>query len=149
MRGRKPAPLSLTPTERRALEDLVASTGLPNRMVAEATALCLCADGVAVAEVARACGVSADTVRRWRNRFAERGVEGIGEIAPGRGRKPEVSDRVAEQILHLTFHQQPEGATTWSSRALARRVGVSKDTVARVWRSHGVRPGATSRPVLS
>lgn len=149
MRGRKPAPLSLTAAEREALEALVASPGLPNRILAEATALCLYADGVSVAEIARACRVSADTVRRWRTRFAERRIDGIGEIAPGRGRKPTVSDRVAAQILHLTLHERPDGAVAWSSRALARRVGVSKDTVARVWRAHGVHPGTPAGPALN
>lgn len=149
MRGRKPAPLSLSATERKTLEDLGSSPGLPNRIVVEATALCRYADGVSVAEIARSCGVSADTIRRWRHRFAERGLAGIGEIAPGRGRKPTVTDRVAEQILHLTLHERPEGATAWSSRALARRVGVSKDTVTRVWRTHGLSSGTPGGPALS
>ena len=38
-------------------------------------------------EIARRCRVDPDAVRRWRQRFAEKGVAGVGVIAEGRGRK--------------------------------------------------------------
>ena len=36
---------------------------------------------VANEEIARRCGVDPDAVRRWRNRFVEKGVDGVGVIS--------------------------------------------------------------------
>lgn len=42
------------------------STVLPHRVVTQARALLLAADGVPNEEIARRCAVDSDTVRRWR-----------------------------------------------------------------------------------
>lgn len=60
---------------------------LPHRKVVQASALLMAADGLANEEIARRCAVDSDTVRRWRVRFAQGGVDGVGVIAKGRGRK--------------------------------------------------------------
>ncbi len=52
----------------------------------QASALFLAADGVANEEIARRCHTTPDTVRPWRARFMERGVDAVGVIAPVRGR---------------------------------------------------------------
>ena len=77
----------MTDDQRVALERMAASSVLPHRQVVQARALLWAADGVANEEIARRCGVDSDTVRRWRSRFAEKGVDGVGAIAKGRGRK--------------------------------------------------------------
>jgi transposase len=103
--------------------------------------LLLAADGVANEEIARRCETTSDTVRRWRARFAETGVEGVGVIAPGRGRKPSVPDEVVEAIVHDTLHERPaDGSTHWTTRLMAERHGVSKDTVARIWKARNLKP---------
>src|SRR3954466_6892780 len=81
------APLVVSGEQRVALERVARSTSLPHRKVTQATAALLAADGVATNEVARRCGVSAESVRAWRRRFETEGVEGVGRIAPGRGRR--------------------------------------------------------------
>ena len=43
--------------------------------------------------------------------------------------------------MHDTLHTVPEdGAESWSTRTMADRHGVGKDTIARIWRSRGLRP---------
>ena len=62
-------------------------------------------------------------------------------IAPGRGRKPEIADRVIEAIVEDTLHTVPDdGSTAWTTRSMAERHGVGKDTVARLWRARRLRP---------
>src|SRR5215217_9005294 len=80
--------LELTVDERVALEAMARSSSLPHRAVLQARGLLLAAEGVGNNEIARRCGTTPNAVRRWRARFAETGVEGVGVIAPGRGRKP-------------------------------------------------------------
>lgn len=78
-------PLSVSDAQRAGLARMVASTRLPHRQVVQARALLWAADGVTNEEIARRSGVDSDTVRRWRKRFAETGVDGVGVIAKGRG----------------------------------------------------------------
>ena len=135
------APLPLSDEQRGELEVMARSSSLPHRKVVQARALLLAADGVANAEIARRCETTSDTVRRWRGRFAEAGVAGVGAIAPGRGRKPQVPAEVVEAIVHDTLHSRPEdGSTHWTTRSMAARHGVSKDMVARIWRARNLKP---------
>lgn len=135
------APLPTTPEQYRELKGMSLSSTLAHRKVVQARALLLAADGVANHEIARRCGTAPDTVRRWRTRFTENGVAGIGEIAPGRGRKPSVPDAVIEAIVHDTLHTLPsDGSTHWTTRSLAKQHGVSKDMVARVWKARNLKP---------
>ncbi len=64
----------------------------------------LAADGVANQEIARQCGVDSDAVRRWRARFALTGVDGVGVIAKGRGRKASLPDGMVAEIVRVTCH---------------------------------------------
>lgn len=126
---------------REQLEVLARSTSAPHRKVVQAQALLLAADGVANEEIARRCRTTPNTVRRWRARFAQSGVEGVGRIASGRGRKPSVADDVVAAIVHDTLHTRPpDGATHWTTRSLADRHGVAKDTVARIWKARNLQP---------
>ncbi|MFM7535989.1 MAG: helix-turn-helix domain-containing protein [Acidimicrobiales bacterium] len=107
----------------------------------QARGLLLAADGVANEEIARQCETTPDTVRRWRARFGEAGLDGIGAIAPGRGRKPEIPAETVEAIVRDTLLPEPDdGSTCWSTRSLGEVHGVGKDTVARIWKARNPRP---------
>ena len=127
--------------QRAELVRLSKSASLPHRTVVQARGLLLAADGVANQETARRCGVDSDTVRRWRRRFADKGVAGVGVIAAGRGRKRSIAAGTVEEVVRLTHKERPaDGSTQWSTRSMAARVGVGKDTVAKIWADHGLKP---------
>ena len=114
---------------------------MPHRAVVQARGLLLAADGVANQEIARRCEVDSDTVRRWRTRFADKGVDGVGVIAKGRGRKPSIPAGTVEEVVRLTHQERPaDGSTHWSTRSMAAHVGIGKDAVARIWADHGLKP---------
>jgi len=135
------APLSMTEEQRFELERMAVSTSLLHRQVVQARALLWAADGVANDEIGRRCGVDSDAVRRWRSRFAEQGVSGIGTIAKGRGRKSSLPAGTVAEVLRMTHQERPaDGSTHWSTRTLAARLGVGKDTVAKIWADHNLKP---------
>jgi len=120
---------------------MAASMSLPHRQVVQARGLLWASDGVANEEIARRCGVDSDTVRRWRSRFVEQGIAGVGRIAKGRGRKPSLPVGTVEEVLRLTHKERPaDGSTHWSTRTLAARVGIGKDAVAKIWADHNLKP---------
>ena len=135
------APLKVTRAERGELERMARSSALPHRTVVQARGLLLAADGVANNQIARECDTTADTVRRWRTKFAAGRVEAVGSIAPGRGRKPVIDQDTIDAIVADTLHTVPDdGSTAWSTRTLGERYAVGKDTVARIWRARNLRP---------
>lgn len=134
-------PLEMSVEQRAALGGMEKADSLPHRVVVQARGLLMAADGIANAAIAREVGVAVNTVRAWRKRFCEDGVEGVGVIRPGRGRPPVISSRVVEQIVSDTLCVRPEdGSTHWSTRTMAARYGVGKDTVARIWRARELKP---------
>ncbi|MCC5953679.1 MAG: IS630 family transposase [Acidimicrobiia bacterium] len=135
------AALKVSRRDRAELERMARSTSLPHRCVVQASALLLAADGEPNAAIARECGTTPDTVRRWRAKYEAGGVEAVGSIAPGRGRKPEIAQEVIDAIVDDTLHTVPDDeSTAWSTRTMADRHGVGKDTVARIWRARNLRP---------
>jgi transposase len=134
-------PLPMSDEQRVALESIARSTSLPHRQVVQAEALCLAANGVATNEVARRCETSDTSVRAWRRRFLEQGVKGVGRIASGRGRKSWLPGGTVAAVVADTLQNQPDdGSTHWTTRTMADRHGIGKDSVARIWRDHGLKP---------
>ena len=48
-----------------------------------------------------------------------------------------------EEVVVRTLEEVPEGATHWSKRELAKRVGISPTSVHRIWRAFGLQPWRT------
>jgi len=100
--------LDVSLKQRDELAVMAGSSSLPHRQVVQAKGLLLAADGVANEEIARRCSTTPDTVRRWRRRFAEQGVGGVGRIAAGRGRKSWLPAGTVAAVVHDTLHTKPE-----------------------------------------
>lgn len=133
--------LEMSVQDRERVERLARSTALPHRVVIQAKALLRLDDGVSVRGVARELGTWPNTVTRWRDRFIVSGPAGIGTIRPGRGRKPVIGDEVVEAVVTDTLTTVPEdGSVSWTTRSMAKRHGIGKDTVASIWRARNLRP---------
>ena len=139
MRAATPA-LEISDGQREVLEVLARSHTAPHRQVQRAKALLLAAEGMANTRIGQQVAVSAATVQAWRARFVEDGVAKLGKVRSGRGRKPAIPQAKIDHILDLTRNSTPDGETHWSCRSMAKKAGVSKDTVQRVWAARGLKP---------
>jgi transposase len=89
--------------------------------------------------VARKLGLTHQTVGKWRQRFLERRLEGLlDEPRPGAPRQ--VGDAQVERVVRLTLESTPADATHWSTRAMAKRSGLSQTMVSRIWRAFALQP---------
>ena len=95
--------LPIAESQREVLQALAGSRIAAHREVARARALLLAAGGEAQIRIAREVGVSATTVRAWRERFATAGLKGLGGVRLGRGRKPQISDERVAEIVRATL----------------------------------------------
>jgi transposase len=98
------------------------------------------ADGQSDRAISERLSINRKTVILWRKRFLEQRLDGLWEVAPGRGRKPCYDiDKIAA-IVEATLQSKPEGMTHWSCRTLAKSQGVSKSTVNNIWQAHQLKP---------
>lgn len=132
--------ITLTSEERSTLLRWSRGRSTPARQVLRARIVLLAAEGLMNQEIAERLGTAKKTVSLWRTRFADRRLAGIERDAPRPGRKPVIPRATVRKILDLTTRETPAGATHWSTRSMARAVGVSHATVARVWQANGLKP---------
>src|SRR5919106_2759729 len=98
------------------------------------------AEGQSDVSIAEQLSVNRKTVILWRSRFSEQRLEGLWEIAPGRGRKPTYDiDKIAS-VVEATLQTKPAGMSHWSCRTMAKSQGVSKSTVNYIWQAHNLKP---------
>jgi transposase len=76
---------------------------------------------------------------QWRNRFAEQRLEGLlDEPRPGRPRT--ISDEQVDEVIVRTLETTPKDATHWSTRSMAKEVGLTQNAVLRIWHAFGLQP---------
>jgi transposase len=134
------AALAMTADQRAELETIARSTSRPYREVRHAKALLMAADGLSNTEIAERVGVGRGSVLAWRSRFDGAGVDRIGKVAKGRGRKRSISQETIEKVVHDTLHTTPPAETHWSCRSMAAHAGISKATVQKIWSARGIKP---------
>ena len=129
-----PRLLRLAGADRRSLLRMAASSSLARE--GGRTALLMAADGLSNEEIARRSGVDWTRYDIGVRDFDEKGVDGVGVTA--RSRSPHchgTRDRSAAPRPVETRRGAP-----WSTRTLARQLGIGKDAVARIWADHNLKP---------
>jgi hypothetical protein len=98
-----------------------------------------CAAGVDNKTVAVRQRVTQQTVSKWRARFVEHKLDGLLD-APRPGVLRTIDDARVDSVVAKTLERVPEGATHWSTRLMAREVGMSQRAVSRTWCAFGLQP---------
>ena len=110
-------------------------------MTKRARIVLLAADGLTGPQIAERTGCTEPTVIKSRRQYAGPALNGLEDAPLGGGPATVLTDDAVCEILAATLTPPPEslkkeGVTHWS----ARRLAVSHDSVARVWRRYGLRP---------
>jgi transposase len=135
--------------EREKIQQWTAAHGTPQQVALRCRIVLGAAAGESDVAIAKRLSVNRNTVILWRKRFGNEGLDGLWDIAPGRGRKPTYQiDKIAS-IVDATLQTKPAGMTHWSCRTMAKSQGVSKSTVNNIWRAHNLQPHRTKTFKLS
>lgn len=121
----------------KTLERRANSQTEPYKAVFRAKIILGCLEGQGVMAVSRAVNTRPNTVIKWRNRFAAKGLQGL-EDDPRPGAPPQLPADLREQILRALEEPAPAGQAVWDGKALAQRLGVSSHAVWRVLRQEGI-----------
>src|ERR1700730_18059189 len=141
--------IQVPPEDREQLGRLVMDRNTPQKIVWRSQIVLLAGEGIGAVEVAARVGKSVLTVRRWRRRYAAKGVDGLLKDATRPpGRKP-LTGRKIKQVVNLTLNEKPPDATHWSERTMAARAGIAPSSVHKIWAAHGLKPHLTKTFKLS
>ena len=146
--GRPKASLVVTTEQREQLEAWTRRRKTAQALALRARIVLRCAEGGDDSQVAADVGVTRQTVGRWRRRFIAMGVDGLLD-EPRAGTPRRISDALVERVVTMTLESQPEDSTHWSTRALARKTGLGRSSIGRIWRAFGLRPHRTESFKLS
>src|SRR6202521_4180111 len=139
----------LSAVERQKIQQWIAAHGTPQQVAMRCRIVLAAAAGESDISIAKRLAVNRNTVILRRKRFGDGGLDGLWDIAPGRGRKPTYQiDKIAN-IVDATLQTKPAGMTHWSCRTIAESQGVSKSTVNNIWRAHNLQPHRTETFKLS
>ena len=145
---RSAAPVHLTDEERSELLVLTRRRKTAQQIALRARIVLACAEGAQNKDVAAKLGVSQQTVCKWRQRFVADRVPALyDEPRPGAPRT--ITDKQVDEVVIATLEKIPQGETHWSTRSLAKHVGLSHSTVARIWEAFRLKPHRTETFKLS
>jgi transposase len=125
---------------RRKLEQQSRGRSTAARVVLRSRIVLLAADGLQNKQIAATLHIAPRMVTLWRGRFLEQGVAGLLKDAPRPGRTPTITTEATATLIAKTTQSTPANATQWSTRTMAREMGVSKASVSRIWRANGLKP---------
>ncbi len=139
----KLVPLLLSDDEREALGALARKRTASQALAERARIVLACAEECGVAPLTRVAartGVSRESVRKWRVRFMEQRMGGLGD-APRPGAPRKITDEQVEVLVTRTLTQKGRGQDShWSTRTMAAETGLSQSSVSRIWRAFGLKP---------
>lgn len=131
--------IELSADERSQLESWARRRTSAQALAQRSRIVLLAAEGLKNVEIAQRLGVHRPMVTKWRNRFAEHRLDGLtDEPRPGQPRK--ISDEKVEEVIVKTLESTPKDATHWSTRSMAKEVGLNQSAVLRIWRAFGLQP---------
>jgi len=133
--------VEVSPVDREVLEGWLRAPSLKAGLAQRARIVLLAADGVGTGEIVRRVGLSKPAVIGWKRRYAREGIAGLDD-RPKPGRPVRIDPT---SIVLATLEPPPQrlGVTHWSSRLLARHLGVSDFTVSTTWKRWGLQPWRT------
>ena len=129
----------VSPADRARLEGIVADRNSASKDVWRANIVLATADGLGTNAIMRLTSKSKPCVWRWQERYIETGVDGLLRDKTRPSRKKPLSAEVKLKVLTTTM-QPPPNATHWSTRSMAKAVGISHSSVQRIWREADLKP---------
>jgi transposase len=146
--GKPAVAIELNEAERRELEALTRAQKTGQALARRARIVLAAAAGLENKAICAEVGAEANTVGKWRRRFAEHRLDGLyDEPRPGTPRK--IGDDAVAETIRLTLETTPRDATHWSLRSMARTTGYAPSTIHRMWRAFGLQPHRTESFKLS
>jgi transposase len=140
--------IELSEAEREELERRVRSRKGRAEEARVARVILLLADGTPYVEIQNRVGCSAPFISKWKERFLEDRLAGLYTRHQGRQVKV-LTPQMEAKILAWTQKPPTDGSTHWSTRRLAKKLGIHHMMVARTWQKQRIQPHRMERYMAS
>ena len=98
------------------------------------------AKGKLPTEIAEYFGIHINSVAAYINRYNDTGLDSLLRDKTRKpGTKP-ISEEIKNKVIDIACHEKPKDATHWSTRKLAKRVGISHNKVSEILRANNIKP---------
>ncbi|MFI6151048.1 helix-turn-helix domain-containing protein [Streptomyces sp. NPDC051109] len=131
--------MSVADAQRAVLEGWLRRRTTAQALAQRSRIVLECTEGHSIMEVSRRLRIAPDTVRTWRRRFIERGLDGLCDD-PRHGVPRKITHADVERVILKTLEETPKTATHWSTRSMAAATGMSQSTVSRIRRAFSLAP---------
>lgn len=125
------------------LGKLSKSRSVSVRLAERSQIVLLAGTGMTNEEIGDELDITRQKAGRWRNRYAKNRHQGIEKDLPRGGKNSVDQSKLRSKIIKITTQEKPKDATHWSTRSLAKKLGVNHSFVNRVWREVGLKPHLT------
>src|SRR3990172_2571342 len=130
--------ITLTEEERAELTAWARNGTTEQRIAGRARIVLAAATGKTTKEIASQMGMRPATVSKWRTRFDQARLAGLGDSSRS-GKPPTYGEDTTRRILAVLDEPPPDGYASWNGRLVAKALGdVTKSQVWRVLGQHGI-----------
>jgi transposase len=141
-------PLELTASEEKELLFRARSRSIPAGDVRRAQLILMLAEGKSYQAIQQELPCDATFIVRWKKRFLKDRIAGLYARHPGRAVEKR-TPKLEAKILEWTRRPPTDGSTHWSTRKLAKHLGIHHMMVARVWKRARLQPHRIERYLMS
>lgn len=137
--ARKSIPIEISMEEREELLTMSRSRKLERRYVERAEIILLSDQGLSLDAIIEKTGLSRPVVNKWRQRFRNKGIEGLKD-APRSGKPRRITAEQQAKVIDKACSKPKGGYTNWSQKRIADEVGISQSKVHQILSQADLKP---------
>ena len=100
-------------------------------------------------EICDFLGIHKCTVSLYINRYNELGIDALLKDKTRKPGTEPISQELINEVIQIACNEKPKNETHWSSRSLAKKVGLSHTKVSQILNEHGIKPHLTKKRTYS
>jgi transposase len=136
---------ALAAEDKVLMEQLLASGHIEHKYAVRLQVVLHRANGKAPTDIAEYLGININTVTSYVKRYNAAGLDSLLHDKTRKPGTPPISEEIRNKVIEIACHEKPKDARTvgpphWSTRKLARRVGISHNKVSEILRENGIKP---------
>jgi len=131
--------------ERAVFEKLLSSGVMKTKHIKRLQAVLSRADGLSNQIIAKVLRTDPASVSGWIHLYKKGGIETLVQDKTRPPRIPPIELKMEQKICRITVQETPKNATHWTTRTMAKRVGLSHNKIAQIWRKYDLKPHIVKR----
>ncbi|GHV42751.1 IS630 family transposase [Spirochaetia bacterium] len=130
---------ALVAEDKILMEQLLASGHIEYKYAVRMQVVLHRANGKSPTAIAEYLGININTVTSYVKRYNATGLDSLLHDKTRKPGTPPVSEEIKNKVIDIACHEKPKDATHWSTRKLAKRVGISHNKVSEILRDNGIK----------